>query len=140
MRPARVRFLRESDCNFTKRKKYDAFFLEYWQGKRNSLHVRNDAGEIVDFVPFEDFEDISDPDNVLNDYEAVVLCVSDDHYYLGIDLTKGCKYKAIGRDKHGFYLVMDNSCDCYFYPPEAFIILEDEHGLLSRTSVYYSHK
>ena len=33
---------------------YPAYFLEYWQGDRNSLHVKCNTGEIVDFILFED--------------------------------------------------------------------------------------
>ncbi len=38
--------------------------MEYWQGERDSLHVRGEDGEIPDFNPFSDFEVISDEENV----------------------------------------------------------------------------
>ena len=46
-------------------------------------------------------------------------------------LTYGKEYKAIGRDKDGLYLVMDNSYCCYFYSPECFEIVSDEYGILN---------
>ena len=55
---------------FTNGKRYEAFFLEYWKGVRDSLHVRGNDGRVTDFNPFEDFIVISDDDNLLNNYEA----------------------------------------------------------------------
>ncbi len=54
-------------------------------------------------------------------------------------ITFGKEYKAIGRDTYGFYLVMDNSFSCYFYAPDAFEIVADEHEIISDVSVYYSY-
>ena len=137
--PAIVRYIGNSNKQFTNGNQYEAFFLEYWQGVRNSLHVRNNSGEITDFNRFEDFEIISDEDNVLNFYEATVRCTS--HQFDGVDLELryGKEYKAIGCDKDGYFLVMDESYDCYFYPPEFFEIINDEHGILAQRSVYYNY-
>lgn len=138
MKAAIVRFIGKSSDKFTAGKEYEAFFLEYWEGKRNSLHVRGNDGIITDFNHFEDFEVVSDEDNLLNDYEAIVRCVTHKYEDVVAGLTYGKEYKAIGRDKDGLYLVMDNSCCCYFYPPDLFEIVSDEHGILKKQSVYYS--
>ncbi len=134
----------KSECDkpavlqFTKGKDYHAFFVEYWQGVRDSLHVKGNDGRIDDFNPLADFEIISDPDNVLNNYEAIIRCVSHDFDEDILSLTYGKTYKAIGRDQDGLYLVMDESCDCYFYSPNLFEIIDDPHRILDRESVYYS--
>lgn len=124
--PAKVRYKGTDSAKFTYNKIYDAYFVEYWQGTRDSLHVKDDTNQITDFNPLEDFEIISDPADVLNFHEAIVECISstvDDELY---GLTVGKQYKAIGRDKNGCYLVMDNSLDCYFYSPDRFKIVSDE--------------
>ena len=54
-------------------------------------------------------------------------------------MNYGSEYKAIGRDKDGMYLVMDESYCCYFYEPDCFEVIEDKHGILSRRSVYHSY-
>ena len=139
MKPAIVKYNGMSNQKFTQGKKYEAFFLEYWEGVRNSLHVRGDDGLVTDFNRFEDFTVLSDEDNLLNDFEAIVRCVThayDDELF---DLNYGSEYKAIGRDKDGMYLVMDESFCCYFYEPDCFEVVEDKHGILSRRSVYYSY-
>lgn len=139
-KPAIVKFVgKESRGQFTYGKEYEAYLLEYWQGKRINLHARGDDGKITYFNTFESFEVISDEDNVLNLYEAVVECIThrfDDEL---LDIKYGKRYKAIGRDKDGMYLVMDESHDCYFYPPQDFKIIEDEHGILDYCSLYYSY-
>ncbi len=139
MKPAIVKYNGMSNQKFTQGKKYEAFFLEYWEGVRNSLHVRGDDGLVTDFNRFEDFTVLSDKDNLLNNFEAIVRCVThayDDELF---DLNYGSEYKAIGRDKDGMYLVMDESFCCYFYEPDCFEVVEDNHGILSRRSVYYSY-
>ena len=73
----------------------------------------NNSEEITDFNPLENFEGLEDTDSVLN------------------------TYKAIGRDRDGLYLVMDDSHDCYFYPPTCFEIVSDEYDILSHRSVYF---
>lgn len=135
-----VRFVgNEQDYKqFTKNQCYEAFFLEYWQGVRNSLHVKNNKGEIVDFIPFEEFEVVSDEGNVLNNYTATVRCITHKFDDSLLDIKYGKTYLAIGRDKNGMFLVKDESHDCYFYLSSDFEIIEDEHGILSRESVYYS--
>lgn len=139
MTPAIVKYIGKDNKKFTHGKTYDAYFVEYWEGKRNSLHVRGDDGRVTDFNPLEDFEVISDEDNLLNDYEAVVCCKTHEYEDDIIGLTYGKTYKAIGRDREGLYLVMDNSYCCYFYPPDIFDISKDDHGILNRRSVYYSY-
>jgi len=137
-KPAMVQYIGNSNQKFTAGQEYEAFFLEYWQGERNSLHVRNNDGKITDFNPFEDFEVISDEGNLLNAHEATVRCISHQYDNLIPGLTFGKNYKAIGCDRDGYYLVMDDSYDCYFYSPKVFEIIEDPFGILSRRSIYYS--
>jgi hypothetical protein len=137
LRPAIVRYAGVKNEKFTPGNEYEAFFVEYWQGQRNSLHVRGNDGKITDYNSFEDFVVLSDEDNLLNDYEATVRCITDK--YDDISLVSGSVYKAIGCDKDGLYLVMDESFDCYFYPSEDFEIVCDEHGILKRQSIYYSY-
>ncbi len=136
--PAKVKYIGPPSEKFTCGEVYSAFLLEYWQGRRNSLHVRDNSGEISDFNPFEDFEVIEDDDEVLNLHEATVRCVTNRYDEMVTGLKFGREYKAIGRDRNGLYLVMDESSDCYFYPPDLFEIISDEHDLLSHQSVYYS--
>ena len=139
-KPAIVRYIGKTNQKFTNSKQYEAFFLEYWQGVRNSLHVRDNSGEIDDFNPFEDFEVITDEDNVLNYDEATVRCIT--HKFDGsiLALKYGTDYKAIGCDKDGLFLVMDESYDCYFYPSDSFKIIKDEKGILSQRSIYRNYK
>lgn len=136
-KPAIVRYIGVSYDMFTHGKEYEAYFLEYWEGKRNSLHVRGNDGRITDFNRLEDFVVMSDENDLLNLHEATVKCITDKYDWL--ELTCGREYKAIGRDKDGMYLVMDNTCCCYFYPPESFEVIEDDYDILGRESVYYSH-
>ena len=138
MIPAIVEYRGISNKKFTTGKQYEAFFLEYWEGVRNSLHVRGNDGRVTDFNPFEDFIVVSDDDNLLNDYEAIVRCITHRLDNLIGGLTFGEEYKVIGRDKAGMFLVEDDSGCCYFYSPSDFIVLEDPNGILARRSVYYS--
>lgn len=96
------------DCNqcagtdfflFTEGTKYNAYFLEYWQRKRTSLHVKGENGEISDFVPLEDFEIVSDEDSVLSDLEAIVRCVTHRYCDEPFGLHYGKEYKATGFGK-----------------------------------------
>lgn len=138
-KPAVVHYIGVSNDRFTTRNLYEAYFLEYWQGKRNSLHVSDNSGKVTDFNPFEDFEIVSDEENLLNTYEAIVRCISHNYDGLTGGLTYNQEYKAIGRDKDGMYLVMDDSYDCYFYPSNVFVIIDDRFEILSHRSVYYSY-
>ena len=138
-KPAIVRYIRRSNKKFTKGKQYEAFFVEYWEGVRNSLHVRNNAGIITDFNPLEDFEVVSDEDHVLNNHEAIVRCITRKHDDRISGLLFGKEYIAIGCDKDGLYLVKDESGCCYFYSPVDFEIVKDEFGILSKRSVYYNY-
>lgn len=137
---AKVKYMGAKEKNLTPDKIYDAFFVEYWQGTRNSLHIRDDSGQITDFHPREEFEIIEDPDDVLTLKEAIVECITNrfDGELFGI--RPGKQYKAIGRDRNGMFLVMDESLDCYFYPSDFFVVVEDEHGILERKSIYYSYR
>ena len=117
--------------NFEKDKIYNAYFLEYWQGNRDSLHVKGENGEINDFVSLSDFEILEDVEDVLNTKEAIVKCITHELDNKLFDLTYGKEYKAIGFDLYGRYLVMDDSWDCYFYLPKEFEIISDPHQILS---------
>lgn len=136
--PAKVRYIGPSTEEFTQSEVYPAYLLEYWQGKRDSLHVKGNSGKVSDFNPFEDFEVVADDDDVLNLYEATVRCVTHRYDEMVTGLKYGKEYKAIGRDHDGLYLVKDESSDCYFYSPDFFEIVSDEYDLLSHQSVYYS--
>ena len=138
--PAVVRYVGESNIKFTTGKEYFAFFLEYWQGHRDSLHVQDNEGNITDYNHFSDFQIVKDIDNVLNQHEATVRCVTKRFNNELFDIKYGQLYKAIGADKNGYYLVMDESYDCYFYPSSDFEIVEDDNGILSCCSLYYSFK
>ena len=133
-----VRYIAESTELFTQGQTYKAFFVEYWQGKRDSLHVKANDGKIHDYVHFENFEIIEDTNNVLNMYEADVKCITHDYDEELLELNYGQVYKAIGCDIDGLYLIMDESMDCYFYHPNCFEIIDDPHGILNGQSVYYS--
>lgn len=138
-KPAIVRYIgKKENDEFSYGKEYQAYFLEYWQGERNSLHARGNSGKITDFNPFEDFEIVLDEDNVLNTYEAIVECRTHnfDNELFGIKYGK--QYRALGRDKNGMFLVMDESFDCYFYHGCYFEIVDDEYNLLSNCSLYYN--
>ena len=137
--PAVVRYIGKTNSKFSTGKEYQAFLLEYWQGNRDSLHVQGNDGKITDFNLFAEFEVISDKDNVLNKHEAIVRCVTKQFQNELFGIKFGNQYKAIGADKNGYYLVMDESYDCYFYPSTDFEIIEDEHGILSYCSLYYSY-
>jgi len=139
MKPAVVKYNGIDNDRFTHGHLYDAYFLEYWEGKRDSMHVRGDDGDITDFNHFEDFSIVSDEDNLLNDYEAIVRSISHKTDEIIGGLTFGKEYRAIGRDKDGMFLVMDDSFCCYFYNPDNFEIIDDPHGILERQSVYYSY-
>jgi len=138
MKPAIVEYRGVSNEKFTNGQMYEAYFLEYWEGVRDSLHVRGNDGRVTDFNPFEDFVVISDEDNLLNAYEATVKCITHRYDDLIGGLTYGKEYIAIGRDKTGMLLVKDDSACCYFYYPSDFLIVDDPHGILARRSVYYS--
>ena len=142
-KPAVVRFIGNSNSveihtegEFTPGMLYDAFFLEYWESSRDALHVRDDNGKITYFNHFGYFSVISDEDNLLNDYEAIVRCVTHEFDDEFLDLKYGQEYKAIGVNSEGEYLVMDESHVCYFYNPECFEIVEDKNNTLKQ-QVYW---
>ena len=124
---------KSTKCRFLFGHLYNAYFLEYWQGERTSLHVKGEDGAINDFNQLSDFEVVEDTDGVLNGHEATVRCVT--HAYEGdlASLYYGREYKAIGFTKSGTILVMDESLDCYFYPHDAFEIVSDTYGVLDGT-------
>ncbi len=115
---------------------YNAYFLEYWQGKRDSLHVKGEDGVIDHFIPLSDFEIISDVDNVLNNDEAIVKCVVHDYDDEVFALNYGKEYKAIGINNYGLYLILDESGDCYFYSSSAFEIVDDKFNVLNKDKHY----
>lgn len=131
-KPAVVRYNAKSNRKFTKGKLYEAYFIEYWEGERTSLHVRGNDGTITDFNPLEDFEVISDEGNLLNNYEASVQCITHKYDHLICGITFGKEYKAIARDKNGLLLVMDDSYSCCFYPNDVFKIIDDQYGILTK--------
>lgn len=120
--------------NFIYGNYYNAYFLEYWEGERTSLHIKGEDGTIEDFIPIGDFEVISDEDNVLNTQEALVRCITHRFDQEFLDLNYGKEYKAIGFDKNGLLLVMDESFVCYFYPREDFSIVSDPDNILDPDS------
>lgn len=139
-KPAVVKYIGNEENNkFSYGTLYEAYFLEYWQGERTSLHVKDNRGEITDFNPFEDFEIISDEDNVLNTYEAIVECLTHNFDDKLFNIKYGKQYKALGMDKDGYYLIMDESYDCYFYPAGYFKIIYDKFDLLSHRTLYYNY-
>lgn len=139
-KPAVVRYNAKSSCKFTKGKLYEAYFIEYWEGKRTSLHVRGNDSTITDFNHLEDFEIISDEGNLLNNYEATVQCITHKYDHFMCCVTFGEEYKVIGRDSDGHYLVLDESNCCYFYPNDVFKSINDPYGILEETSVYYNFR
>lgn len=139
-KPAVVRYNAKSNRKFTKGKLYEAYFIEYWEGERTSLHVRGNDSTITDFNHLEDFEIISNEGKLLNDYEATVQCITYEYDHLICGITFGKECKAIARDKNGLLLVMDDSYCCYFYPTNVFKIIDDPYGILEKTSVYYNFR
>lgn len=141
MKPAKVRFIGDDNYHeghFTRGQVYDAYFLEYWNGLRNSLHVMDNEGNIQDFKPLEDFEVLEDPDNLLSHAEAVVRCIGPTQRSRGGGVIHGQEYIAIGRDVDGLYLVKDCSDNCFFYPPDLFEVVSDPEHILDHLSLYYS--
>lgn len=136
-KPAIVRYIGITNNDFTNGKEYEAFFVEYWDNVRDNLHVRNNSGEISNWNRIDDYEIVSDEDNVLNSYEAAVRCINVKYKSpMLFDLQYGCEYTAIGCDKHGYYLVKDESGFCYYYPPDLFEIVNDEHDILSHQTIF----
>ena len=43
------------------------------------------------------------------------------------------------KNKDGYYLIMDESYDCYFYPAGYFKIIDDKFDLLSHRTLYYNY-
>lgn len=147
---AKVKYIGEDNWEFTNGKIYDAYFVEYCNGKRKNLHVKCDE-DIEYFAKMGDFTIVEDKYNVLNNDEAIVECTQD---YVGefrrIDyedtakvrrgtITCGKKYRAIGRTRNGLLLVMDDLQECRFYPPECFKIISDETGILEKENEYMDY-
>ncbi len=101
--PAEVIYIGNGSQKFTHGRKYEAFFLEYWEGTHTSLHVRGNDGKITDFNDINEFQIVEDKDNLLNDYEATVRCISHKYDDFLLCIKYGEEYKAIGRDKDGMY-------------------------------------
>lgn len=138
-RPAKVKYNGEPSNEFDIDGIYNAYFVEYWQGTRNNLNVRNKLGEIVNFVDLADFEIIEDRFGVLRTGEAIVKAKkSSDAGLSGV--TKDREYRAIGlgiQHHHPYYLVLDNCYDNYFYPPDWFDIISDPDGVLDPMNGIY---
>ena len=114
---------------FLSGKEYKAYFLDYCQGVRDVLDVEAENGELLSFVDACDFEVISDEHNVLHSDYAIVKCIKNAEFQ---DLQQGKEYIALKQDKSKtMFYVLDDSSDCYYYPKELFIVLEDAHKLLS---------
>lgn len=131
-KPAVVKYIAKSNHKFTKGKLYKAYFIEYWEGERTSLHVRGNDGTITDFNHLEDFEIISDEGNLLNNYEATVQCITHQYDHLICGITFREEYKAIGKDKNVLLLVVDDSYCCYFDSNIVFKIIDDPYGILEK--------
>lgn len=138
--PAKVKYNGKATKRFTPGRIYDAYLVEYWQGVRNSLHVKGNDDKITDFNSLEDFEIVEDIDDVLNLNEAIVECITHDFDNESFCIKYGQQYKAIGMDREGLYLVMDDSFDCRFYRAECFKIIDDKHEILKSKSIYYSYR
>ena len=114
--------------------------MEFWQGKRESLHVKGEDNTIQDFISVSDFEIVADVEDVLNTKEAIVRCTTHEYDNELFGITYGKEYKAIGFDLYGCYLVMDDSDNCYFYLPNKFEIVADPHQILNHNiskPIYY---
>ena len=127
---------RHSDCAlermflFIYGKEYKAYFLDYCQGIRDVLEVRAENDEILSFLPVSDFEIVSDEHKVLNNKQAIVRCVNAENY---MDLQVGKDYVALKmHPKKPYIYVLDDSRDCYYYPKENFVIVEDKEGVLTK--------
>lgn len=125
---------KNGECNkekmrlFLKGKEYRAYFLDYCQGERNVLEVAGENDRLETFIPISDFEIISDDYQILQDKYAIAKCVKSNGQ---MDLTLNKNYKILKKlpNKNHFY-VLDDSCDCYYYPSDNFEIIEDKYGLL----------
>ena len=109
---------------------YNAYFVEYWEADRINLHVKGEDGEVDYFKKLQEFEIVSDEDNVLNANEAIVRCITHDFDDDFVYITYGKEYRVLGFNKNGAYLVMDDSHMCYFYSPKFFEVIRDDHGIL----------
>ena len=113
---------------FIKDKLYKAFFLDYCQGERNVIEVQTENGEVIDYVPINDFEIIEDRYNVLNDKIARIKCVNVNGQK---DLQIGKEYIALkSNEDRTMFLVLDDSFDTYYYPKENFTVLDDKDKIL----------
>ena len=140
-KPAKVEYIESiTHCypNITSGKVYSAYFIEYWQGERRNLHLKNDKGVIDYWYDLKDFKIIEDVDYVLNFKEAKVRCIRESHSFselaLGnIELTNGKEYIAIGIGgglMGGLCLILEVSYDHYFYPHAMFEIVSDPDNFL----------
>ena len=135
--PAKVIYIGDNGTarsDFTIGNEYDAYLLEYQRGVRNILHVRNNYGIIVDHVPLNEIKVVSDPSEILQFKEAVVIFITQENKFP--KLKYGKQYRAIGCDKDGYYLVEDDSRSCFFYESSHFKIKSDPDDILSHETVY----
>lgn len=136
---AKVRYIGKSNRDFTNGNTYDAYCIEFVEGVRDGIVVKNNDGYKKDLNHLRDFEILNDPDNVLNSYYAVVECTTHDYDDEFLAVLYGKLYKAIGQDKYGNYLIEDDEMCCYFYSCKDFQIIYDPHFLLGHTSIEYDY-
>lgn len=115
----------------TNGKYYNALFLEYMGIKRNNLWIINDLGKAEYFYNFDDFEVIKDEDEILRNKYAMVKCIKDHN-----GLTVGKNYHAIGKNNTD-YLIFDDWFDSTLYEKNLFIVISDEHNILSNDEIVY---
>ena len=135
--PAKVLYIGENDVaqkGFVIGNEYDAYLVEYRKGVRNIIHVRNDFGIIVDNISINEFNVVSDPGGIFELKEAKVTFIKPNKKFP--KLTYGKQYQAIGCDKYSYFLVKDDSKNCYFYESSLFKIDSDPEDILSHETVY----
>ena len=132
--PAKVMYLgnTKKKCrHFTLFQIYNAYFISYTEDDIKCIHVLNEKNNIV-VLPFELFAVLSDKDRLLSKQYAVVRTVYIEKQYKGI-LSFGKKYKAIGVDDFGFYLIVKDFC-VYRCLPYCFETENDRDNVLVNDS------
>ena len=142
MKPAIVRYTGDAENDqgkFTKGAEYEAYTVEYWEGTRDALVAKDDEGMITTFNSADNFLVVSDPDNVLNDFEATVRCISNGFDEV-FEMKYGSEYIATGMDQDGYYLVKDETGCSYYYSAGCFEIVKDPHGILNKQSLILGYE
>ena len=138
-RPAIVRFIGDEEstkCYSGHELKHDhyylAYFVEYWETERDNVNIKNDSGKIDYWYELKDFKIYEDKDGSLELYSAIVRCINPSYSRQNIvDPEYGDICEAVGISRDGYYLVYAGSHN-YYYPPEDFEIMEDQHGILDK--------